>query len=177
VAGGRSPAGGGRLWGVGRVQGTVEPLQALHTPDAAHVCGRDSQPLRSRRWASVACARADRSASWAWVLRLPEAHAIGRARWITGGNAGLESPAVTRVGPSEVPRAPLCAHQGTGGSLGGGGGSGPEARRTRSRTSVRHPLRARSYGMVWYGMVPLLPPGPQSLRPCGQPLRNNHYYR
>jgi hypothetical protein len=23
------------------------------------------------------------------------------------------------------------------------------------------------YGMVWYGMVPLLPPGPQSLRPSG----------
>jgi hypothetical protein len=22
-------------------------------------------------------------------------------------------------------------------------------------------------GMVWYGMVPLLPPGPQSLRPSG----------
>jgi hypothetical protein len=104
----RTSIGGG-----GRAQDTVEPLQATRTPDAAHVCGRDSQPLPPGREASVACARADLPACRAWVLRLPEAHAIGRARWITGGNAGLESPTVVRAGPAEVPRAPLGCARGT----------------------------------------------------------------
>jgi hypothetical protein len=48
-------------------------------------------------------------------------------------------------------------------------GPGPDSRWPERRTDVQSPIQylIPVSGMVWYGMVPLLPPGPQSLRPGG----------